>query len=63
MPQIYDVRGSWTTLNREVVYSLFDSYDRYENIRKSLSTDVIKPIKVDVTAQGTSPAVIRRETV
>ena len=54
---VYDLRGAWTIVNKEVAFALFDLYVKAQVLKKNLSTEALKGLKVETqsAASGTSP--------
>lgn len=54
---VYDLRGAWTIVNKEVAFALFDLYVKAQVLKKNLSTEALKGLKVETqsTAVGASP--------
>ena len=44
---MHQVKGCWTPSNRNIVFSLLDSYERFQSVRKNLTAEALKPVKVD----------------
>ena len=51
------MKGCWTPSNRNIVFSLLDSYERFQSVRKNLTAEALKPVKVD--APPATPPVSR----
>ncbi|XP_065157345.1 LOW QUALITY PROTEIN: protein hobbit [Atheta coriaria] len=46
---VYDLKGAWTQSNRNVVFSLFDTFMKNKQMKKNLSTEVLKAVRKDPT--------------
>lgn len=44
---VHGLKGAWTKHNRDVVFNLFDSYMKAKILKRNLSTEALKGIKVD----------------
>ncbi|XP_071848291.1 bridge-like lipid transfer protein family member 2 isoform X2 [Apostichopus japonicus] len=44
---VHEFCGSWTRFNRDVFFSLYDSYGKAQTLKHNLSTEALKGIKVD----------------
>jgi hypothetical protein len=49
--QVFGLKASWTTNNRDVVLTLYDSFNRAVNLRKNLSSEALKGFKVEESLQ------------
>nr|XP_054749338.1 bridge-like lipid transfer protein family member 2 isoform X1 [Lytechinus pictus] len=49
---VYEFRGSWTRFNRDVVFGLYDSYSKAQTLKQNLSTEALKGVKMDSSAQA-----------
>lgn len=54
---VHDLRGAWTIVNKEVAFALFDLYVKAQLLKKNLSTEALKGLKMEShsAAAGTSP--------
>ena len=54
---VHDLRGAWTIVNKEVVFALYDLYNKAQMLKRNLSTEALKGLKVEAqpTAHGVSP--------
>lgn len=56
---VHSLKGAWTKDNRDIVVSLFDLYMNAEQLKRNLSTDALKALKIDgqnIQTMGGSPA-------
>lgn len=44
---IHGLKGAWTKQNRDIAVSLFDLYMNAEQLKRNLSTDALKGIRID----------------
>ncbi|XP_070572768.1 bridge-like lipid transfer protein family member 2 isoform X2 [Ptychodera flava] len=58
---VHDLRGVWTTNNREVVFSLYDQYSKVQMLKHNLSTEALKGLKMEGGggATGTPVSAVR----
>ncbi|XP_072163323.1 bridge-like lipid transfer protein family member 2 [Diadema setosum] len=49
---VEEFRGSWTRFNRDVVLGLYDSYSKAQTLKQNLSTEALKGVKMDSSAQA-----------
>ncbi|XP_077995172.1 bridge-like lipid transfer protein family member 2 [Glandiceps talaboti] len=52
---VHDLRGVWTTNNREVAFSLYDQYSKVQLLKHNLSTEALKGVKMDGGASASTP--------
>jgi hypothetical protein len=54
---VHDLRGAWTIVNKEVVFALYDLYNKAQMLKRNLSTEALKGLKVEgqPTVTGISP--------
>ncbi|XP_067136363.1 protein hobbit [Centruroides vittatus] len=45
---VHGLKGAWTKHNRDVIFNLFDSYMKAKIMKRDLSTEALKGIKVDL---------------
>nr|XP_060612641.1 bridge-like lipid transfer protein family member 2 [Anolis sagrei ordinatus] len=45
--QLVDLRASWTTTNRDIAFGLYDSYKKAAVLKRNLSTEALKGLKID----------------
>lgn len=48
---INDLKAAWTKENRDVVISIYDSFCNSQQLKRNLSTEALKPIRIDPTSQ------------
>ncbi len=53
--QIHNLKGAWTCSNRNVAFRLYDGYAKAQELKRNLSSDALKALKLDSTGQ--TPAV------
>uniref|UniRef100_A0A6B2EIM8 FMP27/BLTP2/Hobbit GFWDK motif-containing RBG unit domain-containing protein n=1 Tax=Phlebotomus kandelakii TaxID=1109342 RepID=A0A6B2EIM8_9DIPT len=56
---VYDLKGAWTKNNRDVAFTLFDSFMKNQKLKKNLSTEVLKGFRKD-GGSTTTPLKTRR---
>ncbi|XP_053131385.1 bridge-like lipid transfer protein family member 2 isoform X2 [Hemicordylus capensis] len=44
---LVDLRASWTTINRDIAFGLYDSYKKAAVLKRNLSTEALKGLKID----------------
>ncbi|XP_072286286.1 bridge-like lipid transfer protein family member 2 isoform X2 [Pyxicephalus adspersus] len=44
---LVDLRASWTTLNRDIAFGLYDGYKKAAVLKRNLSTEALKGLKID----------------
>ncbi|XP_052074223.1 protein KIAA0100-like isoform X2 [Mytilus californianus] len=44
---VYDMKGAWNKSNNIVLIGLYDSYQKAQSLRRNLSSDALKVVKVD----------------
>ena len=42
-----DLRASWTTTNRDIAFGLYDGYKKAAVLKRNLSTEALKGLKID----------------
>ncbi|CAB0042152.1 unnamed protein product [Trichogramma brassicae] len=52
---VHDLKGAWTETNRDVVFALFDSFIKTQQLKKNLSTAALKATPNAVAASGSKP--------
>ncbi|XP_074869814.1 bridge-like lipid transfer protein family member 2 isoform X2 [Carettochelys insculpta] len=50
--QLVDLRASWTTTNRDIAFGLYDGYKKAAVLKRNLSTEALKGLKIDTQLQG-----------
>ncbi|XP_078536235.1 bridge-like lipid transfer protein family member 2 [Lissotriton helveticus] len=48
---LVDLRASWTTLNRDIAFGLYDGYKKAAVLKRNLSTEALKGLKIDALLQ------------
>ncbi|XP_040279331.1 protein KIAA0100 homolog isoform X2 [Bufo bufo] len=48
---LVDLRASWTTLNRDIAFGLYDGYKKAAILKRNLSTEALKGLKIDAQLQ------------
>ncbi|XP_069471435.1 bridge-like lipid transfer protein family member 2 isoform X2 [Ambystoma mexicanum] len=48
---LVDLRASWTTLNRDIAFGLYDGYKKAAVLKRNLSTEALKGLKIDTQLQ------------
>lgn len=52
---VHDLKGVWTTNNRDIVLALYDSWTKNQQLRRNLTPDIIKSYNPDTSsASGTA---------
>ncbi|XP_010863616.2 protein KIAA0100 isoform X3 [Esox lucius] len=49
---LVDLRASWTTTNRNIAFGLYDGYKKAAVLKRNLSTEALKGLKIDATLQA-----------
>ncbi|XP_053313051.1 bridge-like lipid transfer protein family member 2 [Spea bombifrons] len=49
---LVDLRASWTTLNRDIAFGLYDGYKKAAVLKRNLSTEALKGLKIDTQIQS-----------
>ncbi|KAM4796619.1 bridge-like lipid transfer protein family member 2 [Rhinophrynus dorsalis] len=49
---LVDLRASWTTLNRDIAFGLYDGYKKAAVLKRNLSTEALKGLKIDTQIQA-----------
>ncbi|XP_030077940.1 bridge-like lipid transfer protein family member 2 isoform X1 [Microcaecilia unicolor] len=49
---LVDLRASWTTLNRDIAFGLYDGYKKAAVLKRNLSTEALKGLKIDTQLQA-----------
>lgn len=49
--RLVDLRASWTTTNRNVAFGLYDGYKKASVLKRNLSTEALKGLKIDTQLQ------------
>lgn len=44
---LVDLRASWTTTNRDIAFGLYDGYKKAAVLKRNLSTEALKGLKID----------------
>ncbi|XP_067866880.1 LOW QUALITY PROTEIN: bridge-like lipid transfer protein family member 2 [Heterodontus francisci] len=52
---LVDLRASWTPTNRNVAFGLYDGYKKAAILKRNLSTEALKGLKVDTNLQTKKP--------
>ncbi|CAH2220004.1 Hypothetical predicted protein [Pelobates cultripes] len=52
---LVDLRASWTTLNRDIAFGLYDGYKKAAVLKRNLSTEALKGLKIDTQIQAKKP--------
>lgn len=47
-----DLRASWTTTNRDIAFGLYDGYKKAAVLKRNLSTEALKGLKIDTQLQA-----------
>lgn len=47
-----DLRASWTTTNRNIAFGLYDGYKKASVLKRNLSTEALKGLKIDTQLQA-----------
>ncbi|CAM5164364.1 unnamed protein product [Eretmochelys imbricata] len=50
--QLVDLRASWTTTNRDIAFGLYDGYKKAAVLKRNLSTEALKGLKIDTQLQA-----------
>lgn len=48
---LVDLRASWTTTNRNIAFGLYDGYKKAAVLKRNLSTEALKGLRIDTQAQ------------
>ncbi|XP_024866117.1 protein KIAA0100 isoform X1 [Kryptolebias marmoratus] len=48
---LVDLRASWTTMNRNIAFGLYDGYKKASVLKRNLSTEALKGLKIDTQLQ------------
>lgn len=49
--RLVDLRASWTTTNRNIAFALYDGYKKASVLKRNLSTEALKGLKIDTQVQ------------
>lgn len=49
--RLVDLRASWTTVNRNIAFGLYDGYKKASVLKRNLSTEALKGLKIDTQLQ------------
>lgn len=49
---LVDLRASWTTTNRDIAFGLYDGYKKAAVLKRNLSTEALKGLKIDTQLQA-----------
>nr|XP_019944016.1 PREDICTED: protein KIAA0100 homolog isoform X1 [Paralichthys olivaceus]XP_019944017.1 PREDICTED: protein KIAA0100 homolog isoform X1 [Paralichthys olivaceus] len=49
--RLVDLRGSWTTTNRNIAFGLYDGYKKASVLKRNLSTEALKGLRIDTQLQ------------
>lgn len=49
---LVDLRASWTTTNRNIAFALYDGYKKASVLKRNLSTEALKGLKIDTQVQS-----------
>ncbi|XP_069568471.1 bridge-like lipid transfer protein family member 2 isoform X2 [Brachyistius frenatus] len=49
--RLVDLRGSWTTTNRNIAFGLYDGYKKASVLKRNLSTEALKGLRIDTQVQ------------
>lgn len=52
---LVDLRASWTTTNRDIAFGLYDGYKKAAVLKRNLSTEALKGLKIDTQLQAKKP--------
>jgi len=50
--RLVDLRASWTTTNRNIAFGLYDSYKKVAVLKRNLSTEALKGMRIDTQAHA-----------
>uniref|UniRef100_A0AAV2J0A5 FMP27/BLTP2/Hobbit GFWDK motif-containing RBG unit domain-containing protein n=1 Tax=Knipowitschia caucasica TaxID=637954 RepID=A0AAV2J0A5_KNICA len=50
--RLVDLRASWTTTNRNIAFALYDGYKKASVLKRNLSTEALKGLKIDTQTQA-----------
>ncbi|XP_055081782.1 bridge-like lipid transfer protein family member 2 [Periophthalmus magnuspinnatus] len=50
--RLVDLRASWTTTNRNIAFALYDGYKKASVLKRNLSTEALKGLKIDTQVQA-----------
>ncbi|XP_036622430.1 protein KIAA0100 homolog isoform X2 [Trichosurus vulpecula] len=53
--QLVDLRASWTTTNRDIAFGLYDGYKKAAVLKRNLSTEALKGLKIDPQLPAKKP--------
>lgn len=52
---VHDLKAAWTKENRDVVMSIFDAFINSQQLKRNLSTEALKPIRIETPMQISIP--------
>ncbi|XP_068945900.1 bridge-like lipid transfer protein family member 2 isoform X2 [Petaurus breviceps papuanus] len=52
---LVDLRASWTTTNRDIAFGLYDGYKKAAVLKRNLSTEALKGLKIDPQLPAKKP--------
>ncbi|XP_057569958.1 bridge-like lipid transfer protein family member 2 isoform X4 [Hippopotamus amphibius kiboko] len=52
---LVDLRASWTTTNRDIAFGLYDGYKKAAVLKRNLSTEALKGLKIDPQMPAKKP--------
>lgn len=52
---VHDLKAAWTKENRDVVIGIFDAFMSSQQLKRNLSTEALKPIRIETPAQPAHP--------
>lgn len=55
---VYDLKAAWTKDNRDVVVGIFDAFMNNQQLKRNLSTEALKPIRIETSSQAAHQASI-----
>ncbi|XP_061637620.1 bridge-like lipid transfer protein family member 2 isoform X1 [Phyllopteryx taeniolatus] len=50
--RLVDLRASWTTINRNIAFGLYDGYKKASVLKRNLSTEALKGLRIDTQLQA-----------
>lgn len=50
---VHDLKAAWTRENRDVVIGIFDAFMNSQQLKRNLSTEALKPIRIEQTPSAT----------
>ncbi|XP_061684367.1 bridge-like lipid transfer protein family member 2 isoform X2 [Syngnathoides biaculeatus] len=50
--RLVDLRASWTTINRNIAFALYDGYKKASVLKRNLSTEALKGLRIDTQLQA-----------